>query len=171
MVAGEVSLSLVQALSRRGTLALDVQGFVRVRRGEKLVFEDWPEKAEGLSYVNVLKLDRAEAEVLTGQTDIRQAVEELAAYGPREIVLTHADGVLVYAQGRGYEAPFRPREIKGRTGRGDTCFATYLGKRLTFPPEVACRFAAAVTSLKMEKPGPFRGSLQDVERYLAAHHQ
>jgi len=169
IIAGEVDLPLVKALSQRGTLALDVQGFVRVRRGDELVFEDWPEKAEGLACVNVLKLDSAEAEVLTGQTDIRQAVRELAAYGPQEIVLTHAAGVLVYAHGRYYEAPFRPREIKGRTGRGDTCFATYLGKRLTSPPEVACQFAAAVTSLKMEKPGPFRGSLQDVERYLAAH--
>lgn len=169
IIAGEVDLPLVKALSQRGTLALDVQGFVRVRRGNELVFEDWPEKAEGLSHVNVLKLDSAEAEVLTNRTDIRQAVKELAACGPREIVLTRAAGVLVYAQGRYYEAPFRPREIKGRTGRGDTCFATYLGKRLTSPPEVACRFAAAVTSLKMEEPGPFRGSLQDVERYLAAH--
>ena len=169
IMAGEVNLSLVQALSRKGSLALDVQGFVRVRRGDELVFEDWPEKEEGLACVDVLKLDSAEAEVLTGQADMRRAVEELAAYGPREIVLTHAGGVLVYADGCHYEAPFRPREIKGRTGRGDTCFAAYLGRRLTSSPEEACRFAAAVTSLKMEKPGPFRGSLRDVERYLAIH--
>ena len=169
IMAGEVDLPLVKALARKGRLALDVQGFVRVRRGNDLVFEEWPEKEEGLACVEVLKLDSAEAEVLTGQTDIRQAVQELAALGPQEIVLTHAAGVLVYAHGRCTEAPFRPREIKGRTGRGDTCFATYLGQRLTSPPDVACRFAAAVVSLKMEKPGPFRGSWQDIERYLKAH--
>lgn len=169
IMAGEVDLSLVKALAEKGRLALDVQGFVRVRRGDDLVFEDWPEKEDGLACVDVLKLDSAEAEVLTGRADMHRAVEELAALGPQEIMLTHAGGVLVYAEGRAYEAPFRPRQIAGRTGRGDTCFAAYLGRRLSFPPQEACRFAAAVTSLKMEKPGPFRGSRQEVEQYLEAH--
>ncbi|MDH7487608.1 MAG: PfkB family carbohydrate kinase [Anaerolineae bacterium] len=169
IMAGEVDLPLVEALAQRGRLALDVQGFVRVRRGDDLVFEDWPEKEEGLACVDVLKLDSAEAEVLTGQADMHRAVEELAALGPQEIVLTHAGGVLVYAGDRAYEAPFRPRQIAGRTGRGDTCFAAYLGRRLSAPPQEACRFAAAVTSLKMEKPGPFKGSRQEVEQYLAAY--
>jgi len=167
IIAGEVSLPFVRELARRGPVALDAQGFVRVREDDELVFKDWPEKEEGLSLVRFLKVDSAEAEVLTGKTDIRLAARELAAYGPREVVLTHAGGVLVYAEGHYYEAPFRPRELKGRTGRGDTCFATYLGKRLSSPPEEACRFAAAVTSLKLEKPGPFKGSLQEVQEFLA----
>jgi len=57
--------------------------------------------------------------------------------------------------------------IRGRTGRGDTCFATYVARRLEVGPEEACRFAAAVTSLKMEHPGPYRGSRADVEQFLA----
>lgn len=167
IIAGEVDLALVRALAERGSIALDVQGFVRVREGDGLVFRDWPQKAEGLAYVHTLKVDSAEAEVLTGQTDPLATVRELAAYGPREIVLTHAGGVLVHAGGRDYQAPFTPRELQGRTGRGDTCFACYVGKRLTASPEEACRFAAAVTTLKLEKPGPFRGTLEDVEQYLA----
>jgi len=137
-----------------------------VREGDDLVLRDWSKKEEGLSYVNFLKLDSAEAEVLTGKTDLVEAAQELAAYGPREIVLTHAQGVLVYADRRFYQAPFTPREIKGRTGRGDTCFAAYLGKRLKASPEEACRFAAAVASLKMEKPGPFKGAVDDIEKNL-----
>ncbi|MCR4407861.1 MAG: PfkB family carbohydrate kinase [Anaerolineae bacterium] len=167
IIAGEVNLELVRALAERGPVALDVQGFVRVREGDDLVFRDWPQKAEGLAYVHTLKVDSAEAEVLTGKTDPVSAVRELAAYGPREIVLTQASGVLVYADGHEYRAPFTPKELKGRTGRGDTCFACYVGKRLTASPEEACHFAAAVTTLKLEKPGPFRGTLEDVERYLA----
>ena len=167
IIAGEVDLALVRALAERGPVALDVQGFVRVREGDGLVFRDWSEKEEGLACVHTLKVDSAEAEVLTGKTDPVAAVRELAAYGPREIVLTHAGGVLVHAAGHEYQATFTPRELKGRTGRGDTCFACYVGKRLTAPPEEACRFAAAVTTLKLEKPGPFRGTLEDVERYLA----
>jgi sugar/nucleoside kinase (ribokinase family) len=164
IMAGEVDIPLIRTLSRKGSVALDAQGFVRVREGAELVFRDWPQKREGLALVNVLKVDTAEAEVLTGQTDVRQAMRELAAHGPSEIMLTCPRGVLIYADGEYCEAPFNPREVKGRTGRGDTCFASYLGRRLTADPEESCHFAAAMTSLKLEQPGPFRGSIEDVER-------
>jgi len=166
IMAGEVDIPLIRMLAAKGLVALDAQGFVRVREGENLVFRDWPQKREGLALVDVLKVDTAEAEVLTGQTDVRQAMRELAAYGPREIVLPRPQGVLVYADRKYHQAPFNPRAVRGRTGRGDTCFASYLGRRLTAGPEEACRFAAAMTSLKLEQPGPFRGSIEDVERIV-----
>ena len=72
----------------------------------------------------------------------------------------------VFADGTLYQAPFTPRSLAGRTGRGDTCFATYLGKRLSSSPQAATRFAAAVTTLKQEQPGPWRGNLADVEALL-----
>jgi sugar/nucleoside kinase (ribokinase family) len=165
IMAGEVDLSLIRMLLAKGSVALDAQGFVRVREGNNLVFRDWPQKQEGLALVDVLKVDTAEAEVLTGQTDVRQAMQELAAYGPSEIMLTRPQRVLVYAGGEYHQAPFEPREVRGRTGRGDTCFAGYLGRRLSADPEEACRFAAAMASLKLEQPGPFRGSIEDVERF------
>ncbi len=157
IMAGEVDLTFVRAVAEKGAVALDAQGFVRVREGDELVFMDWPEKAEGLGYVDFLKVDSAEAEVLTGHTDLRQAAAVLAASGVREVVVTHAQGVLVCAGGEYHEAPFTAREIRGRTGRGDTCFAAYLARRLAGPPQEACRFAALAASLKMEAPGPFRG--------------
>ena len=157
IMAGEVDLAFVRALSERGRIALDAQGFVRVREGDDLVFKDWPQKEEGLPLVDFLKVDSAEAEVLTGQVNPKAATRALADYGAREVMLTQAGGVLVYADGVYCEAPFTPREIRGRTGRGDTCFAAYLTKRLTASPEEACRFSALVASLKMEAPGPFRG--------------
>jgi len=167
IMAGEVDIPLLRTLSGKGSVALDAQGFVRVRQGDHLVFRDWPQKREGLALVDVLKVDTAEAEVLTGCTDVRQAMLTLAAYGPREIMLTRPQEVLVYADGEYHQAPFDPREVRGRTGRGDTCFAAYLGRRLTADPEAACRFAAAMASLKLEQPGPFRGSIEDVERLKA----
>jgi sugar/nucleoside kinase (ribokinase family) len=57
--------------------------------------------------------------------------------------------------------------MRGRTGRGDTCLATYLGTRLSASPEEATRLAAAITTLKMEQPGPWRGTLADAEALLA----
>ena len=166
IIAGEVDLALLKMLAGRGPVALDVQGFVRVRAGGKLLFRQWPEMAEGLSHVTYLKADRAEAELLTGQSDLEAAGRALASYGPREVVLTQSSGVTVLAEEEVYFAPFRSRRLVGRTGRGDTCFATYLGKRLTSSPAEACRWAGAVTTLKQEKPGPWRGTLAEVEAIL-----
>jgi sugar/nucleoside kinase (ribokinase family) len=166
IIAGEVDLALLRRLGRRGRVALDVQGFVRVREGDDLVFRQWQDMKAGLSHVHYLKADRAEAELLTGETDLRAAAKCLASHGPQEIVVTQSSGVIVYANGELLKAPFTPRSLAGRTGRGDTCFATYLGKRLTSPPGEACRFAAAITTLKQEQPGPWRGTLADVEALL-----
>jgi sugar/nucleoside kinase (ribokinase family) len=168
IIAGEVDLPLLKSLARRGPVAIDIQGFVRVAEGKDLVFRQWPEMEKGLSHVTYLKVDRAEAELLTGHTDAVAAVRRLAEYGPREVVLTESPGVTVCVAGEIYQAPFTPRSLAGRTGRGDTCFATYLGRRLTAPPEEATRVAAAVTTLKQERPGPWRGTWADVEALLTA---
>jgi sugar/nucleoside kinase (ribokinase family) len=121
---------------------------------------------KSLSHVTYLKVDRAEAELLTGQTDLRVAARQLAGFGPREVVVTQSSGLTVFCDGKLYDAPLTPRSLYGRTGRGDTCFATYLGKRLSTSSQEACRFAAAVTTLKQEQPGPWRGSLSDVQALL-----
>jgi sugar/nucleoside kinase (ribokinase family) len=166
IIAGEVDLPLLKLLSRRGSVALDIQGFVRVRVGNELVFQPWPDLKEGLSHVTYLKVDRAEAELLTGLTDMDAAARRLAEYGPREVVLTQSSGVTVFAEGQIHHAPFTPRSLAGRTGRGDTCFSTYLGRRLSGSAAEATRLAGAVTTLKQETPGPWRGSLADVEALL-----
>ncbi len=167
IIAGEVDLDLIRALASRAPLALDVQGFVRVRQDGDLVFQEWLEMEEGLSYITYLKVDRAEAELLTGSTNMEAAAEKLSSYGPKEVLVTQSSGITVYADGSNYRAPFNPRSLEGRTGRGDTSFSTYLGMRLNSSPEEACRVAAAVTSMKQEKPGPWRGSLQDVQARLS----
>lgn len=167
LMAGEVSSEIVAGLAARGPLGLDVQGFVRVPRGDTLVTIAWPGMADVLKRVTYLKLDDAEAEVLVGETDLRRAASAMSTFGPREVVLTHGRGLVVWAQGTIYEAPFTPSIVRGRTGRGDTCFSSYVAARLEMDPAHACRFAAAVTSLKMERPGPFRGMRAEVERAMA----
>jgi sugar/nucleoside kinase (ribokinase family) len=164
---GEVSLEVIEELRRKHTLlTADVQGFVRVNRDGKLVHEAWPEKRQVLACLDVLKTDAVEAEMLTGEADIRTAARALAGLGPAEVVLTHRDGLLVYAHGQFHEAGFFPRDLIGRSGRGDTCTAAYVARRLTASPAEATIWAAAVTSLKMEAEGPFRRALGDVQNLI-----
>lgn len=171
IIAGEVDLPLLKWLAARAPVALDIQGFVRVRVGNDLVFRQWDQMAEGLKHVTYLKVDRAEAELLTGETDLKIAAGKLRDYGPKEIVLTQSTGVTVFADGEIHTAPFTPRSLAGRTGRGDTCFAAYLGKHLSASPAEACRFAAAVTTLKQEKPGPWNGTVEDIIAMMNHHVQ
>ena len=167
LYAGEVDLSLLKQLAQRAPVSMDIQGFVRVPVADGLEFRPWVDMAEGLRYITYLKVDRSEAEFLTGLTDLQDAARALHAMGPKEIVLTQSSGVTVFAEDAFFEAPFTPRSLAGRTGRGDTCFCTYIAKRLTNDPLTACRWAGVVTSLKQEKPGPWRGTSEEVARILS----
>jgi sugar/nucleoside kinase (ribokinase family) len=167
LYAGEVDLPLLQALSERAPVAMDIQGFIRVPVEDGLEFRPWDEMRAGLAYVTYLKVDRAEAEFLTGANDLAEAARLIHAMGPKEIVLTESSGVTVSVDGKTYWAAFDPRSLVGRTGRGDTCFSTYLAKRLDGGPRNACRWAAEVTSRKQETPGPWKGSAAEIERSLA----
>jgi len=166
LYAGEVDLELLIELAKRAPVSLDIQGFVRVPVEDGLDFRPWSDMEEGLRNITYLKVDRSEAEYLTGLADLQAAARALHAMGPKEIVLTQSSGVTVFAEGEFFEAPFTPRSLAGRTGRGDTCFCTYIAKRVKTDPLTACRWAGVVTSLKQEKPGPWQGSAWEVEKIL-----
>lgn len=166
LYAGEVDLQLLSALSKRAPVAMDIQGFVRVPVEDGLEFKPWAEMTEGLKYVTYLKVDKAEAEFITGETEIESAAEKLQTLGPTEIVLTQSSGITAYVDGKFYFAPFNPRSLAGRTGRGDTCFSTYCSMRLSHDPQTACDWAGVITTLKQEIPGPWRGTRQQVEKIL-----
>ena len=158
---------VIEELRKKETiLAVDAQGFIRVNHEGRLVFKDWPEKAKVLTMVDVLKADAVEAELLTGKSDLRAAARIIADFGPKEVVITHSNGLLVYAGNHFYETNFYPKQLIGRSGRGDTCIGSYVARRLAAPPPQAMAWAAALTSLKMEAEGPFRRDIREVEELI-----
>ena len=168
---GEVGMDVIRTLKEKNVLvAADMQGFVRVLRGVELKYEPWDEMQSTLAHVDVVKSDAVEAEFLTGETDIFKAAKFFADMGPKEIVLTHKDGLLIYADGKFHEMNFYPARLDGRSGRGDTCVGTYVAKRLSMDPREAGIWAAAVTSLKMENLGPFNRSIGEVEALIHARY-
>jgi len=163
----EISLEVIEELAKKKTiLAADVQSFIRINDNGKLVPKEWPEKQAILTLLDLLKTDAVEAEMLTGTSNIREAAQKITDLGPREVVITHRDGLLVYADGNFYEEKFLPKEIIGRSGRGDTCIASYTTKRLNASPQEATVWAAAVTSLKMEAEGPFQQTTKEVNNLI-----
>lgn len=169
---GEVELEFFKRMRERKNVLLsaDVQGFIRVLRGENLVYEPWGEMEDVLKHLDVLKSDAVEAEYLTGEKNIEKAARFYANLGPKEIVLTHSEGVLIHADGKDYHYSFHAQSMAGRSGRGDTCVGTYLSKRLTLPPSEAGKWAAAVTSLKVEKLGVFDRPTILVEGFIRKYY-
>lgn len=164
---GEINLQVMERLAQKTPrLAVDLQGFVRIDQEGTLLYAEWPEMEAVLALTRVLKADAVEAELLTGSADIRASAKILHKLGPREIVITHRDGVVVYDGDQFHEAGFFPKKLVGRSGRGDTCLASYMASRLGTAPAEATIWAAAVTSLKMEAEGPFRRNMSEVQRLI-----
>ncbi|MBP5552510.1 MAG: ribokinase [Spirochaetales bacterium] len=164
---GDIGPDVILECARRGDVAMDIQCMLRhVEADRSLKLHDWPEKTEYLKYIRYLKTDAAEAEILTGLTDREAAARQMYEWGAKEIVITHNTEVIAYDGNRIYRAPLKPRNLTGRTGRGDTTFAGYITERQTSSIQEALTFSAALVSLKMETPGPFMGSRQDVLEYM-----
>ena len=164
---GDIGTDVIMECARRGDVAMDIQCMLRhVEPDQSLKLHDWPEKKEYLKYIRYLKTDAAEAEVLTGLTDREEAARLMYSWGAREIVITHNTEVIAYDGNRIYRAPLKPRNLTGRTGRGDTTFAGYITERKTQSIQDALTFSAALVSLKMETPGPFMGTRDDVLQYI-----
>lgn len=166
----EFTVEFMEVLKARGfELSLDVQGFVRQVEAQSGViqFRDVPRKKEIIGMAKAVKLDVVEAELLTGTADLSEAARIVESWGSAETMVTRADGVLVRAQGQEYFEPFTNKSIVGRTGRGDTTFGAYLARRVNHSVEESLRFAAALVSIKMESPGPFKGSMEEVIARMA----
>ncbi len=137
---------------------MDLQGYLRYRQGTSLPTGPYPGLGEVLALSTWVKADLAEARAATGHEDPERAARALAAHGPAEVIISGGEAVRVLADGRWETAPFAPRSQGGRTGRGDTLLATYVGGRLCgMSARDALRQAAEVTERKVEAPGPYRG--------------
>lgn len=162
-------MHLMRSLKARGfRLSVDMQGLILQADSVtgKIEHCDLPEKREILKLVDFLKTDAVEAKTLTGSENVYDQAEILSDWGGREIILTNSEGVLARHMGRTTFAKFTNRSIRGRMGRGDTVIGSYLARRLDHSVEESLRFAAALASVKMEAPGPFTGSLEDVIRRI-----
>ena len=168
LVYGDFDGPLFAEAAKHGKVAVDVQCLLRhVEPDKTMAFHDWAEKREYLPCIDYLKTDAAEAEILTGLTDRAEAAKLLHSWGAKEVLITHNTEVLAYDGERVYTCPIKARNLSGRTGRGDTTFAGYITERQRAGVEEALLYCTALVSLKMETPGPFQGSREDVENYIS----
>lgn len=170
----EFEFGLIEGIKKKNyEVSLDMQSFVRQvdSSSNEIKFEDVSNKRNLVSMLDRVKLDVLEAKILTGREDLEDAAKEIEGWGCPEIVITQSRGVLARVNKSTYYEKFTNRSVIGRTGRGDTTFAAYMSARMDNEPAEALKFAAALVSIKMETPGPFKGNLKDVLERINAEYK
>lgn len=165
LLADDFSLEVVKYLSEKGLVSVDSQGYLREVRDQNVYAIDWAGKEEALQYIHFLKANEHEMEVLTGYSDVISAAKKLYAWGVKEVLITLGSlGSVIYDGETFYKIPaYKPKEVVDATGCGDTYMTGYLYKRAKGAGiEEAGRFAAAMSTLKIEGLGPFKGNKEDV---------
>lgn len=165
LLADDFSLDVIKYLASKGRIAVDSQGYLREVRDTQVYPIDWTDKREALQYIHFLKVNEHEMEVLTGSSDAHEAARQLHDWGVKEVLVTLGSmGSLIYDGTDFYRIPaYQPRHIVDATGCGDTYTIGYLYQRvLGAGIAEAGRFAAAMSTLKIEKSGPFSGTKEEV---------
>jgi sugar/nucleoside kinase (ribokinase family) len=155
LMRGEIANDLIESLSHGAKIALDVQGVLRVREQNALIMQDWKEKERLLSCVHFLKADRDEAKLLTGLQDYEEIISCIHGWGVKEILITDDEGVTVSDGKSISNRTFQEYRIEARTGRGDTCFGSFLSWRVSHGVEESIDHCVRITNRKLQNPGPY----------------
>ena len=169
LLADDFSPEVVEYLSTKGRVSIDVQGYLREVVGEEVRAVEWKDKERILACTDILKLNEHEMEVITHSKNPRTVALQLADMGVKEVIITLGSyGSLIYCDGQFYEVPaYKPQMLVDATGCGDTYSTGYLWMRLQGAScEEAGRFAAAMCTLKLEHSGPFDKTLADIHRIM-----
>ena len=169
LLSDDFSLEFVRQLSERGRISIDAQGFLRSVTDGKVAPIDWKEKRDWLKYIDIIKVNEMEMEVLTGEKDALEAARILQSWGPSEVIVTLGSlGSLILHDGEVIRIPsFKPSAVVDATGCGDTFMAGYLYCRTQDKsPLESGVFAAAMCTQKLSHNGPFDGSEEEIRGFL-----
>ena len=172
LLSDDFSNEVVEYLAKKGKVSIDVQGYLREVRDEKVYPIDWKDKLRVLKNTYYLKVNEIEMETITGLKDAHEAAKLLHSWGVTEVIITlGSEGSLIYVDDTFYEIPaYAPHEVVDATGCGDTYSAGYLYQRtLGATPTEAGKFAAAMCTIKLEHNGPFNRSIDDIHEIISKH--
>ena len=159
-VFSEVPLGILRKVSGK-LVSLDVQGFIRNRKGNRVQHKFWSRRGEFLKHVKIMHVGADEARFV-----VKRRCRELMDLGPEVIAITDSRrGSYLLFEGSSEYVPAFPARTVDQTGAGDV-YTTALAIRYleTGDPVESGYFASAAASFVVEDWGPARlGTREEVE--------
>ena len=166
----EIDLPFIKDLRGRSDalLLLDPQGLIRtIDHDRQIIHEvDLSVVKKAVSFVDFVKPNEMEAEVITGYKDPYKAAKRLVDWGAKVGLVTLAErGSVVYDGKHYYRIPAFQTEMVDATGSGDTYAGSFFFEYLRTQDIMhSSLFASAAASIKVENSGPDFPLLEDEVR-------
>mgnify|MGYP000312397176 CR=1 FL=1 len=169
-IAGEVSYEVMERLRRHsGLLSLDPQGFLRRFDEDGRVHLEGFEDPRILSEIDILKASKREIEMVTGESELTQAIKHVHERGVNVVIVTRGERSTILSLGRKiYRIPtVKPKVIVDTTGAGDVFIGAFLSEFIKGEDPIWCScVGSASASYVIEEVGPrgFRSKSEIYER-------
>jgi sugar/nucleoside kinase (ribokinase family) len=152
-------------------ISVDAQTLLRhIKKDGTIYYKDFAQKNKIFKYIDCLKVGEYESYILTNETDIKKSAYKIANLGVKEIFFVTKNKLIVFYNSQFCSFKLKPKSLIGRTGRGDTAFASYIHKRINNNVKESLLFSAALLSLKLESIGAFANTEQNVLDFISMHY-
>jgi len=172
-IAGEVSYEVTKRLQQHTSLlSLDPQGFLRRFNEDGRVYLGNLVNPEILSKIDVFKASNREIEMVTGESELTQAIKHVHERGVNIVIVTRGEQSAILSLGRKiYRIPtVKPKVIVDTTGAGDVFIGAFLSEYIRGEDPIWCScVGSASASCVIEEVGP-RGFKSKSEIYERAAH-
>ncbi len=157
-IANEILPETVRRLRGQSNIvSLDPQGFLRRFKEDGTMFLEQMKDLEVLRRINLFKASHEEIRMVTGESNLVQAVIKVYEHGVEIVIVTMGgEGSLLYVKGKLYQVPAaKPRVIADTTGSGDVFIGGMLAEYVKGKDPLWCAsVGSASASFVVEKLGP-----------------
>jgi len=170
-IANEVSFEVIEHVKHRaGLLSLDPQGLLRSFDEAGNVSENGSVDKRIFSLVNIYKSSLPEIFALTGQSELKAAIEAIHDFGVGTVIVTMGTrGAVLSVEGAQYNIAAYPSQVLvDPTGAGDVFIGGFLTEYLRQKESIWCAcVGSAAASVVVEGIGPtYLGKKEEI--YLRA---
>ena len=168
-IAAEIPCEVIERLKTfTHCLSIDPQGMTRRFDENGNVTSSSKMDKKILSLINIYKSSLDEITILTGKTDVKQAIKVVHDLGPETVIVTlGGKGSILSAEGAQYAVPAcKPKHVVDPTGAGDVFIGAFLTENTHKKDNLWCAcVGSAAASLIVEGIGTsFFGNKEEIYR-------
>jgi sugar/nucleoside kinase (ribokinase family) len=166
-IADEITYDVVKQLrSQSPVLSIDPQGMTRRFDASGHVSDSACIDKRVLGLIDVYKSSFAEIQLLTGKSDIKQAITTVHGFGPKIVIATSgSNGSMLSVSGSLMQVPTcKPKRVVDPTGAGDVFIGAFLNEYINKedPYLCACVGSSAASFVVEDVGSSYFGSKEEI---------